>query len=129
MTNLGSGKYSFQGTASPVKTLLLTSSLSGTATGTVAQARRCRAVLSSSGRETGRTEFKTEVENVNLAQGTVPDACSMAASQVVGHITLSAFSSGELELESQDGDIVPAVQAGDMVIVSIAGVTILSGVF
>lgn len=37
MTNLGSGKYSFQGTVSPVVTLRLTSNFSGTSTGAVAQ--------------------------------------------------------------------------------------------
>jgi hypothetical protein len=37
MTNLVSGKDSFQGTVSPVQTLLLTSSLGGTATGAVVQ--------------------------------------------------------------------------------------------
>ncbi|KAB2661203.1 MAG: hypothetical protein DVB31_12645 [Verrucomicrobia bacterium] len=37
MSNLGKGKYSFQGTVSPVVTLRLTSNFSGTATGAVAQ--------------------------------------------------------------------------------------------
>ena len=37
MTNLGKGKYSFQGTVSPVVTLRLNSSFSGTTTGPVAQ--------------------------------------------------------------------------------------------
>lgn len=37
MTNLGSGKHSFQGTVSPVVTLRLSSSFSGTSTGAVAQ--------------------------------------------------------------------------------------------
>jgi hypothetical protein len=37
MTNLGKGKYSFQGFSGPVTTLLLDSSFSGTGTGGVAQ--------------------------------------------------------------------------------------------
>jgi len=37
LTNLGRGKYSFQGTVSPVTTLRLTSNFSGTSTGAVAQ--------------------------------------------------------------------------------------------
>jgi hypothetical protein len=37
MTNLGAGKFSFEGTVSPVQTLLLTSTLHGNATGDVAQ--------------------------------------------------------------------------------------------
>ena len=79
----------------------------------------------------GRTKFTVEVENINLPAGTMLDVAvqHMGVSQTVGHIKLSALGSGELELESQDGDTVPAVQAGDMVTVSNAGVTILAGVF
>ena len=79
----------------------------------------------------GRTKFMVEVENINLPAGTVLDVAVQhnGASQTVGQIKLSAAGSGELELESQDGDTVPAVQAGDMVTVSNAGTTILAGVF
>ena len=79
----------------------------------------------------GRTEFKVEVENVNLAAGTILTV-SVQHSGVttsVGQITLSALGFGELDLQSQDGDTVPAVQKGDMVIVSNGGTAILSGVF
>jgi hypothetical protein len=79
----------------------------------------------------GRTRLNVEVENVNLAAGTVLDVSIQhgATTTVAGHITLSALGFGELELNSQDGNIVPAVQAGDMVIVSNAGTAILTGVF
>ncbi len=78
-----------------------------------------------------RTKFTVEVEKINLPAGTMLDVDVQhnGASQTVGQIKLSAAGSGELELESQDGDTVPVVQAGDMVTVSNAGKTILAGVF
>ncbi len=59
--------------------------------------------------------------NVSLVHGTTTTA--------LGQIKLSALGFGELELNSQDGATVPAVQTGDMVTVSNAGKTILAGVF
>ena len=78
-----------------------------------------------------RSRLTVEVENVNLPAGTVLDVALQhhGASQTVGQIKLSASGSGELDLESQDGDTVPTVQSGDMITVSNAGVTILAGVF
>ena len=75
----------------------------------------------------GRMRLQVEVEHVNLPGGTSLDVS--VGSQMVGHIVLSAFGEGELELDSQDGDVVPAIQKGDMVVVSNAGMAILSGVF
>jgi hypothetical protein len=49
-------------------------------------------------------------------------------STVVGHIALK-FGGGELELNSQDGDTVPALVKGSMVTVANGGTTILAGVF
>jgi hypothetical protein len=79
----------------------------------------------------GRTSFKVEVENVNLPAGTVLDVTLTDAGTptVVGHITLNAFGEGELELQSQDGDTVPAAVKGDIVTVLNAGSPILSGTF
>ena len=74
----------------------------------------------------GRTEFKVEVEHVNLPDGTTLDVSVNGT--VVGHITLK-FGGGELELNSQDGDTVPAVVKGDMVTVANGGTTILAGAF
>ena len=80
--------------------------------------------------ETGRTRLTVEVENVNLADGTVLTVSVVHAgiSMQVGTITLnSAVPENELELDSQHGDVVPAVQAGDMVTVSNGAAVILAG--
>jgi hypothetical protein len=78
-----------------------------------------------------RTRLNVEVENVSLAQGTILTVSIMhgAVSTNAGTITLNAFGGGELELNSQDGDTVPAIVAGDVVTVSNAGSPILTGVF
>lgn len=78
----------------------------------------------------GRTSFKVEVEHVNLP-ATVLDVMLTdgGVSTLVGHITLNAFGEGELELQSQDGDTVPAVVKGDVVTVSNGSSSILSGSF
>jgi hypothetical protein len=71
-----------------------------------------------------------EVEDVNLPQGTklqvVLDHAGVKT--VVGQIVLDAFGFGELELNSQDGDNVPAVKPGDVIIVMHGTTAILSGV-
>jgi hypothetical protein len=78
-----------------------------------------------------RSRFNVEVEDVNLAAGTVLDVVVDHAGTrtKVGTIKLDAFHAGELELNSEDGDSVPAVQKGDIVIVMNAAVAILTGVF
>ena len=79
----------------------------------------------------GRTRLNVEVEHINLPAATILDVSVQHGATVtlVGHITLNAVGGGELELNSQDGAVVPAVQSGDMVIVSNAGTPILSGTF
>ncbi|SRR5260370_24186261 len=79
----------------------------------------------------GRTRLNVEVENLNLPAGTVLTVVILhgGISTTVGMITLSSTAFGELELESQNGAVVPAVQAGDMVTVSNGATTILAGVF
>jgi hypothetical protein len=78
-----------------------------------------------------RMRLNVEVEHVNLPAGTSLDVSVQhgTSSQMVGHIMLSATGEGELELNSQDGATVPAVQSGDMVMVSNGGTAILTGVF
>ncbi len=78
-----------------------------------------------------RSRLNVEVEDVNLAAGTMLDVMVDHAGtrMKVGTIKLDAQKSGELELNSQDGDSVPAVQKGDIVIVMSADVAILTGVF
>jgi hypothetical protein len=79
----------------------------------------------------GRTQFNVEVEDVNLPAGTTLDVFVQhgAAQTKVGTITLQAGGFGELELNSQDGDSVPPIQKGDMVIVKNNGAAILAGAF
>jgi hypothetical protein len=74
--------------------------------------------------------LEVEVEHVNLANGTVLDVSIShgGAATSVGQITLRG-GEGELELDTRDGNTVPTVVSGDMVIVSNAGTPILSGVF
>ena len=73
-----------------------------------------------------RSQFNVEVENVNLADGTSLEVDVNGAK--VGTLTLK-LGEGELELNSQDGEVVPAVQKGDVVtVVSTVG-AILSGAF
>jgi hypothetical protein len=79
----------------------------------------------------GRTRLNVEVEDVNLPAGTVLTVVfeHNGASTTLGTIQLDAFHAGELELNSEDGDMVPAVQPGDTVSVFNGNVKILTGVF
>ena len=79
----------------------------------------------------GRMRLNVEAENGNLPMDTVLTVSLMhtGVSTAVGNITLSAHGSGELELNSQDGAMVPAVQSGDLITVSNGAQAILAGVF
>jgi hypothetical protein len=81
--------------------------------------------------QNAQTRLSVEVENVNMAAGTKLTVAVVhgVVSTTVGTITLSSTGFGELELESQNGAMVPAVVAGDMVTVSSGATTILAGVF
>ncbi len=76
----------------------------------------------------GRARLNVEVEDVNLAAGTKLDVYVSGA--LVGSITVSAapVRGGELELNSQDGAIVPAVKPGALVVVQNGESAIVSGV-
>lgn len=78
-----------------------------------------------------RSRLNVEVEHVNLPAGTVLSVSITDAGTVtmVGKITLNAAGFGELELNSQDGDKVPAIVKGDMVTVMNGTAVILTGVF
>ncbi len=80
--------------------------------------------------QTSRTRLNVEVENVNLADATVLDVTLTHAgvATAIGHITLK-LGAGELELESEHGAAVPAVQKGDVVTVANAGAAIVVGSF
>jgi hypothetical protein len=78
-----------------------------------------------------RTRLNVEVENVNLAAGTVLTVHVMlpgAAATTVGSITVSAGGENELEVDSQNG-LVPAIVSGSMVTVLNGTTVILAGVF
>lgn len=74
-----------------------------------------------------QTKFKVEVEHVSLPDGTVLTV--KVNDNTVGTLTLN-LGTGELELNSNDGDTVPAVQTGDQVTVTdSSGTVLLSGQF
>jgi hypothetical protein len=72
-------------------------------------------------------ELEVEAEDVNLAVGTVltVDINGVA----VGQMTLNSVLKGELHLNSNAGDTVPTVAAGDTVTVRNGAAVILSGAF
>ncbi len=75
----------------------------------------------------GRTRLNVEVEDVNLV-GSKVDV--FVDGEKIGSITISAapIRGGELELNSQDGQLVPAVKSGALVVVRNGATAILSGV-
>jgi hypothetical protein len=79
-----------------------------------------------------RMRLNVELENVNLAAGTVLTVqVTLPASpaSTVGSITPSATSESELEIDSQNGGVVPAIVPGTMVTVLNGTTVILAGVF
>ena len=79
-----------------------------------------------------RSSLKVEAEHVNLPSGTVLTVVlqSGVVSTNIGTMTLNSFGEAELDLDSQDGDTVPAVQKGDKVSVTDgAATTYLIGIF
>src|SRR5579885_489341 len=79
-------------------------------------------------RNDGRTELEVEVEQVNLAAGTVLGV--MIDGARTGTITLAPTLEGEFEVESERGQTVPAVTSASTVVVTNAqGQTVLSGAF
>ena len=78
----------------------------------------------------GRHRLNVEVENVNMPDDTVLDVSltHSGTESKVGEIKLTA-GFGEMELSSQDGDVVPAVAKGDTVTVKAGKSGILAGVF
>jgi hypothetical protein len=75
-----------------------------------------------------RTRIQVEVEEVNLPAGTVLTVMLNNATKL-GTLTLGPLGFGELELNSQDGDVVPAVTAGNTITVLNGQNAILAGVF
>lgn len=79
-------------------------------------------------RTDGRRQFEVEIEDVNQPAGTT---FTVLVDQVnVGQIVLGQFFKGELELEAENGQSVPAITTGSTVaVVNAAGATVLAGVF
>ncbi len=75
----------------------------------------------------GQRQLKVQVEDVNLADGTV--LAIKVDGQIAGMITLSQ-GAGELQLKSNDGAQVPAIAPGSIVtVVAEDGTVLLSGRF
>lgn len=76
------------------------------------------------------SNFSVEVENVNLPDGTKLNVTLMrgAISVPAGSLTL-ALHIGEIDVNTNDGNLVPQAKAGDIVVVSdLGGTALLTGV-
>lgn len=76
--------------------------------------------------EPRRQKFEVEVNRVNLANGTTLTVNVNGVA--IGTITLVA-GAGQLELESEHRQTVPAIKTGDVVSITSANGTVLSGTF
>lgn len=76
----------------------------------------------------GRARLNVEVEDINLPAGTKVDV--LLNQEKIGVITISAapIRGGELELNTQDGQPVPSVKPGAMVVVTDGDTPLVSGV-
>jgi hypothetical protein len=82
--------------------------------------------------ETNRTRLQVEVEHLNLPAGAVLTVLLHSGTNApvqIGQIMLSGTGFGELELDSEHGDAVPAVHNGDVVSVAHGATAILAGAF
>lgn len=81
----------------------------------------------------GRARLNVQVEDVNLPAGTEVNVflISDSVAKKLGTITISAAPTrgGELELNTQDGEVVPAAEKGDMIVVRHPAGRILAGIF
>lgn len=76
----------------------------------------------------GRSRLNIEVEDVKIEPGTLLDA--FVDGNKVGTITVEAVTlGGEIEFNSTDGDTVPSVHKGSVVVVKLGTQAILAGVF
>jgi hypothetical protein len=78
-----------------------------------------------------KRNFMVEVENLKALKGQTlkVSVTSGPTTTQVGTITISALGAGKLELESQRGQSVPNILAGDKVSVSSDTTLVLSGTF
>jgi hypothetical protein len=76
----------------------------------------------------GQARLNVQVEDVKVAIGSVLDIYLNGAK--IGAITVDAVTlGGEMELNSQDGDLVPAVAGGSVLVVRFGDKAVLAGVF
>lgn len=76
----------------------------------------------------GRARLNVQVEDVNLAVGSVLDVTLNG--NLIGTITVEAVTlGGELELNSQDGAMVPNVASGSLIVINSGGRAVVAGVF
>src|SRR5947209_6098599 len=79
-------------------------------------------------RADGRRSLEVEVEHVNLPAGTVLGV--LVDNQMIGTITLGAFQSGQIELETENGQTFPLINSRTRIVVTDqAGNTIVAGAF
>src|SRR5438067_852616 len=79
-------------------------------------------------RADGRRSLEVEVEHVNLPAGTVLGV--LVDNQMIGTITLGAFQSGQIELETENGQTFLVINSRTRVVVTNhAGGTIVAGSF
>jgi len=79
-------------------------------------------------RSNGSQRLKVEVEDVNLTAGTVLNVFLNGSS--IGSLTINSFRQGELQLESNNGRLVPTVPPGSVVEVKTQpGALVASGTF
>ncbi len=79
-------------------------------------------------RADGRKNFEVEVEDVNLPAGTIFTV--LVDNVNIGQIVLGQFFKGELELETEHGQSVPAINTGTTVaVINSAGATLVVGRF
>jgi len=79
-------------------------------------------------RPDGRSKLNVEIEKVNVAPGTVLNV--LVDNVKVGEIVIGQELEGELELDTQKGNIVPNVTTSSTVVIAnLQNATILSGVF
>ena len=76
----------------------------------------------------GRASLNVQVEDVKVPVGSVLDVFLNDAK--IGTITVQAvILGGELDLNTQDGDMVPSVSPGALVVVKLGDRAIVAGVF
>src|SRR5947209_10142805 len=67
-------------------------------------------------RADGRRSLEVEVEHVNLPAGTVLKV--LVDNQMIGTVTLGAFQSGQIDLETEHGQTIPLINSRTRIVVT-----------